>query len=143
MIDLQIIQNKRTSDIVGAAASSLCLIHCLLTPFLFVAQAGISTHHEASPQWWGFIDTALLLVSLAAVYWAVKNSSRQWMKIALSASWVLLAIIILNEKIEGFHLAEEWIYVPTVSLVALHLYNRKYCQCEDETCCTDSEQKAL
>ena len=39
------------SDIFGAAASSLCLIHCLLTPVIFVVQASAFSCSEASPIW--------------------------------------------------------------------------------------------
>lgn len=141
MINTQSLQNKSNSDLLGAGASFLCLIHCLATPFLFVAQAGVATHHVESPAWWGLIDITLLVVSLAAVYWAAQKSSRQWVKIALSVSWLCLALIILNEKVEGVHLAEEWIYLPTVCLIGLHLYNRKYCQCEDEECCAIPGEK--
>lgn len=70
-MDLQL-KNSRTSDILGASASTLCLIHCLATPLLFVAQAEAvhhehdhAHHHAAGPSWWGMIDIALLFVSLA------------------------------------------------------------------------------
>lgn len=142
MLSFQLDQNK--TDIVGATASGLCLIHCLATPFLFVAQAGMATEHGhghgESPLWWGLIDILLLLVSLAAVYWAVRKTSKQWMKYALVLSWIFLAFIILNEKFHGFHLAEEIIYLPALSLVLLHIYNRKYCQCADENCYTVPNQ---
>ncbi|WNJ19165.1 MerC domain-containing protein [Pontibacter sp. G13] len=141
MISTQLDSKKSSSDIFGALASGLCLIHCVATPFLFAAQAGAAHHdhhhhhHGASPEWWGWIDLTLLVVSAVAIYWAVKRSSKQWVKIALWASWAFLTFIILNEKMELLHLAEAWIYAPAVSLVALHLYNRKYCQCEDDACC--------
>ncbi|MEM9985046.1 MAG: MerC domain-containing protein [Bacteroidota bacterium] len=137
-------QNTRSADVLGAAASTLCLIHCLATPFLFVAQAEVATHHGHAehPMWWGLIDVALLVVSLAAVFWAAKNSAKSWMKVALGLSWAFLAFIILNEKLELIHLAEAWIYAPAVSLVGLHLYNRKYCQCEDEACHPSLEENS-
>ncbi|MEL6589260.1 MAG: MerC domain-containing protein [Bacteroidota bacterium] len=149
MISTQVAQTKSRSDIWGAAASGFCLIHCLATPFLFVAQAGIADHHDhhghgASPTWWGFIDISLLVVSLAAVYWSVKKSSKQWMKIALYASWAFLAFVILNEKFEFLHLAEAWIYVPALSLVGLHLYNRRKSNSkEDEDCCELPEENSI
>jgi len=134
MSKTQTLPNKRKSDVLGAFASGLCLIYCLATPLLFVAQAG--SHHAEGPAWWGLIDITLLLVSLAAVVWAAKNTSKNWMKWALSASWLALAFIIVNEKAEAFHLAEAWIYVPTVSLIFLHVYNTRYCYCEDDECQT-------
>ncbi|MEL7340201.1 MAG: MerC domain-containing protein [Bacteroidota bacterium] len=152
MLSTQLSQHKSRSDILGAAASSLCLIHCIATPFLFVAQAGLADHHDhhghgASPAWWGFIDIALLVVSFAAVYWSVKKTTKQWLKFALYGSWVFLAFIILNEKLEFIHLAEAWIYAPAVSLVGFHLYNWKsndnHQQEAEEDCCTLPEEKAL
>ncbi len=139
MLGIKLAQNK--TDLVGAAASGLCLLHCLATPYLFIAQAAV--HHVESPLWWGLIDVIMLIVSFFAVYWAVKNTSRQWIKYALTISWIFLAIIILNEKFEGFHLVEEIIYLPTISLVLLHLYNRKYCYCEDEECCATTEGETI
>ena len=56
------------------------------------------------------------------------------MKYAMWASWGVLSLIILNEKIEWVHLPHETIYFPALSLVFLHLYNRRYCQCDDDQC---------
>jgi len=130
-------QNK--SDILGSLASGICLIHCLATPFLFMAhvEAGHHVHdhhHGHSPFWWQMIDIAFLLVSFAAVYWSAKNSSKKWMKIALFVSWAALAMILINEKLALFHWVEELIYLPTLALIGLHLYNRMYCQCENDEC---------
>jgi hypothetical protein len=80
------------------------------------------------------IDIIFLVISLVAVYWSAKSSSNTWVKIALYASWVLLTFLIINEKIEGIHLQEALIYVPAVSLIVFHLYNRKYCQCHADNC---------
>jgi len=127
------------SDFLGAFASGLCLIHCIATPFLFVAHAAAHHdhhhhHHGASPVWWGLVDSAFLIISLLAVYWTARNTSKQWVKIALAASWLLLAAIILNEKVGMVHLAEAWIYAPALSLIGLHLYNHRYGRCTNEAC---------
>ncbi|MEM9025186.1 MAG: MerC domain-containing protein, partial [Bacteroidota bacterium] len=52
--------SKNNPDMFGAVASGLCLIHCLATPFLFVAGAGAHAHHPESPFWWGLIDVVFL-----------------------------------------------------------------------------------
>ncbi|MFK7796305.1 MAG: MerC domain-containing protein [Aureispira sp.] len=44
------------SDFFGAAASTLCLIHCLITPFIFVAQTCSRTCCSDAPIWWRMID---------------------------------------------------------------------------------------
>jgi len=137
-------QNK--ADILGSLASGICLIHCLATPFLFMAHLEVGHHvhdhghdahghhHGASPFWWQMIDVAFLVISFAAVYWSARNSSKQWMKIALFISWAALAMVIFNEKLALFHWVEEVIYLPTLALIGLHLYNRRYCQCENNDC---------
>ena len=127
------------SDIVGSAASTLCLAHCLATPLLFAAHTGHVHGHSSHPVWWGILDLLFIGISLMAVYWSTKNTSKRWMRYALWFSWVLLAFVILNEKLGMVHLIEEMIYVPSVALVGFHLYNRKYCQCGNEDCCATSQ----
>ncbi|MEM9077324.1 MAG: MerC domain-containing protein [Bacteroidota bacterium] len=126
------------SDWIGMLASGLCLIHCLATPFLFIANASIGVHGENHPAWWGVLDIVFLVLSFFAVYWSIRNTSRTWIKYGFGISWLILASVVLNEKFELFHIAEEAIYPPTLGLIFLHFYNRYYCRCEDETCCVDN-----
>jgi len=133
------IRIRSRSDIFGSLASGLCLIHCLATPLLFAAHTGHIHGHHSSPEWWGLIDILFIEISLFAVYWSAKNTSRQWMRIALWISWALLAFVIINEKFGFMHLSEWVIYFPSLSLVGLHLYNRKYCRCAEETCCVQDQ----
>jgi len=130
---------RAKSDIYGSTASTLCLIHCLATPFLFAAHTGHIHGHHTHPLWWGLLDLLFVGISLIAVYWSTKNSSKRWMKYALWFSWGLLAFVILNEKLGMIHLAEAVIYIPSMLLVVLHLYNKRYCQCAREGCCTQEK----
>nr|WP_299382790.1 MerC domain-containing protein [Allomuricauda sp.] len=125
------------SDVIGATASALCLIHCLATPLLFVVQAGVMSAGESRPQWWGILDLVFLTISLFAIIWTNKTTTKKWVGNALWASWLLLAIVVLNEKISWVHLAEEAVYIPTVGLIFFHLYNRKYCKGGQEACSTE------
>ncbi|WP_136466947.1 MerC domain-containing protein [Flagellimonas onchidii] len=125
------------SDIIGATASSLCLAHCLATPFLFVVQAGVVSVGESKPHWWGMLDLVFLVISFFAIVWSNKNTTKQWVGRALWISWILLAFVVLNEKFSLIPLMEEVVYVPTLGLIFFHLYNRKYCNCAQETCCTE------
>ncbi len=131
----KIISLKYRSDILGSAASALCLAHCVATPFLFVAHSGHVHGHHTHPFWWGILDLFFIAISFIAVYWSVMNTSKNWMRYAMWVSWGALAFVILNEKIGAIHLVEEMIYIPSLALVGLHLYNRKYCRCDDENCC--------
>ncbi|PRX57471.1 MerC domain-containing protein [Flagellimonas meridianipacifica] len=126
------------SDWIGMFASGLCLVHCLATPFLFIAHAGIGIHGEAHPSWWGILDIVFLVLSFFAVYWSIRKTSQSWIKFGFGIIWLLLALIVLNEKFEMLYLPEAAIYPPTLGLIFLHFYNRRYCQCDDDTCCADS-----
>lgn len=129
-------------DNIGALASGLCLIHCVATPFLFVAQAATCSAAaaccDASPAWWGWLDYGFLAISLLAVYFSAQHSPISWMPSALYTSWFVLGLIILNERMGWMELIEEAIYIPAMSLVVLHLYNRRQCQCADDACCHDA-----
>ena len=127
---------RSKSDLIGAFASILCLAHCLATPLLFIAQAEI-VDGAAHQKWWGVLDIVFLGISFAAIWWSVKTTSKKWMQNLLWLSWIVLAIVVFNEKLSLFPLAEQAIYVPTAALIFLHLYNRKYCNCTEGNCCTD------
>ena len=40
------------SDSIGALASSLCLVHCVATPFIFVVQSCAASCCASAPAWW-------------------------------------------------------------------------------------------
>ncbi len=124
----------RSSDSLGIVSSALCLVHCLATPFIFVAQA--SSCCEATPGWWQWVDYGFLIISFMAIYRSIQTTRSNWIKWAFSIAWVLLLTIILNEKFEWVHLPHEIIYIPALVLIVLHLYNKRYCQCKKDTCCT-------
>lgn len=127
------------SDLIGATASALCFLHCLATPFIFVAHVNLTTREGLHPWWWGALDIFFLVISFYAVYWSGKNSSKAWIKYIFWALWTMLTFIIVNEKLHAVSLIEELIYFPTLGLIFLHFYNRKYCQCKDENCCIEGE----
>tara|TARA_Y100000741_G_scaffold354604_1_gene329074 strand:+ start:223 stop:594 length:372 start_codon:yes stop_codon:yes gene_type:complete len=114
----------KKSDVFGAMSSSLCLIHCLATPFLLVV-----------PFWWSNLNYIFIIVSLIAVYISAKNTSRKIMKVLLWIGFMLLSFCILNEELGFFHLPEFITYFAASNLACLHIYNLKYCQCSDEECC--------
>ena len=115
----------KNSDAFGIVASTLCLIHCVLTPLLFVL-----------PLWWKGLNIAFIIVSFLAVYGSTKNTSKSFMKPLFWMSFTLLAFVLLNEEIHLFHLPELVTYFGAVNLSILHVYNLKYCNCKDDECCT-------
>ena len=126
-------------DSIGALASTLCLIHCVATPFIFIVQSCAITCCKAAgiPSWWGFIDYFFLVISFFAVYRSTQTTAKNWIKPLLWLSWSALFIIIVNEKAAWFSLSEQAIYFPAFMLITLHLYNKKHCQCNTTKCCTN------
>lgn len=134
ILNISNITNK--SDFLGIIASSLCLVHCLVTPFIFIAQ-GVSLIHEEHPLWWSSLDIVFLVISFIAIRWSTRTTTNVIVKYALWISWALLLGVIVNEKLHIIPLAEEVIYFVTLLLVGLHFYNRNYCRCKDSKCCVD------
>ena len=128
---------KRKSDVLGAFSSSLCLIHCVFTPLLFIAQAGSASCCGTPPIWWKFIDFLFLGLSFFAVLWTVKKSTINWIKPILWLNWGILFALIVNEKLELFPVIEAMVYIPTITLIILHLYNRKHSKCTNDKCCVN------
>ena len=129
------ILSLKKSDAIGALASTLCVIHCLMTPLLFAVQSYTAVQHEAVPLWWKNLDFLFVTVSVFAVYLSTKNSSNTLVKYALWISWLCLFVLILNEKIEWVSLPEFITYFAALTLAIFHLYNLNYCQCKSESCC--------
>ena len=129
------------SDIIGVMASSLCFIHCVATPLLFMAHASAVAIEASHPWWWGILDIVFLAISFFAVYWSAKNTSKRGIRFWLWSSWFVLAFIVFNEKISVSPLHEVTIYFPTMALVFLHIYNRRYFSCNDERCCANKEDR--
>jgi hypothetical protein len=128
---------KQKSDSIGVAASTLCLIHCIATPFIFIVQSSSLMCCNATPNWWKSIDYLFLIISFLAICRSTQTTTKNWIKLALWGSWFLLFFIIINEKMSLFPLKEYFIYFPAIALIILHLYNKKYCRCNTTKCCTN------
>ena len=89
---------KQKSDLIGALASFVCMVHCMITPFLFIATVCSSSCCASAPWWWVWLDFFFLLISFFAVYKSTQNSSKPWMKIALWIAWGALFSAILMEQ---------------------------------------------
>jgi len=133
---MSIIKVNPQSDIIGAVASGLCAIHCIATPFLFIAQSCSTTGCcESSPIWWSSIDYLFIGITFFAVYYSGKNSSKPWLKYPLFAICGTLSFLVLNEKMSFLDISESWKYLMAFGLISLHMYNLKFCRCAEDSCC--------
>jgi len=127
--------NLYSSDFLGVLSSALCILHCLGTPFLFVAQANVINCCEFVPFWWKSINYLFIFISFFAVYYSARRTSKNFMKTLFWSSWLILTVLLVNELFKLVHLPELSIYTASSLLAFLHFYNLKYCQCKDDECC--------
>ncbi|MDG1841925.1 MAG: MerC domain-containing protein [Crocinitomicaceae bacterium] len=132
---MNVLINK--SNGVGVMASSICLVHCMATPFLFFAQACSASCCNTAPLWWQIVDYVFLVVSFFAVYHSSKTTSNTIIATCLWISWVGMFFVILNERIQLFYQSEYSLYIPALCLIILHLINRRYCHCDKDKCCAN------
>ena len=127
------------SDLIGATASFLCMVHCAATPFLFIASACSASCCAAAPSWWISLDMFFLLISFFAVRRTTKqitqSSTHSWIKQVLWLSWFLLMISVVLEQLSSIPYIHYLKYFSALSLIGFHLYNLVFCQCADEKCC--------
>lgn len=123
-------------DSVGIIASTLCAIHCIVTPFLFIAKACTATCCSDAPSWWLMIDYLFLIISFIAIFFISKNLSIKWLKNAFWISWIVLLFTIVNHSINITYLPKNFIYIPSILIIILHFYNLQFCKCQNETCCS-------
>ena len=58
------------SDALGAIASGLCILHCLATPFFFIASACSLSCCNNAPLGWQWMDYVFLGISFIAIKYA-------------------------------------------------------------------------
>jgi hypothetical protein len=112
-------------DTLGAFTSALCIIHCAITPFIFIAQTCRSSCCDSAPIWWQAIDYIFLFISLLIVYKSTNQSTRTVLKYALWISWFSLFITLINEKIELITLPQILRHLCALSLMIFHIYNQR------------------
>lgn len=134
---------KSNADVIGATVSFLCLLHCMATPLIFLTLAlPLERGAQVHSSWWEFLDYPFLSISLIAVFYSGRTTSKKWIQKALWICWGVLVFVLLNEKYSWIYIAEVLNYLPALALIGLHLYNRKYCQCEEDQCCVKEDYKA-
>ena len=122
-------------DNVGIMAGSLCMIHCIGTPFLFIAKACSVSCCSDAPLWWQLIDYFFLIISFVAIYFITKKTIPNWVKISFWISWLILLLTILNHTFTIVEVPKYFIYIPASAIITLHFYNIRFCKCEEDSCC--------
>ncbi|CAL2101253.1 Membrane protein [Tenacibaculum sp. 190130A14a] len=129
----------RKPDVFGAFASTLCMLHCIATPILFIVHSCSLGGCKSTPLWWKSIDYVFLVISFFAIYRSTQTTTSSIIKPMFWVCWMLLSMVVFNERFHWISLPEYAIYIPTMLLVVLHIYNLNYCQCKTDKCCIKHE----
>ena len=124
----------KKSDELGVLSSTLCMLHCLATPFLLMAVPSSSIINSGSPGWWSWLDIVFLAISFFAIFKTVQQSTLRWLQTSLIVSGIILSFLILNERFEVVEIPFDMVYLPAFALVVLHLINRRRCRCQAKCC---------
>jgi hypothetical protein len=113
----------RKFDIIGILSASICLVHCIATPFLIVLGASFLTQP--------FIKYVFLITSFVAVFKTTNKSKNTKISILLLISfWGFLFTTLFDEQYEWLHFLT---YLFSFLIILGHLLNIKYCKtCKDE-----------
>ncbi len=125
---------KKKSDLLGAFSSGLCMIHCLATPFFFLASACSSACCSNTPIWWQLMDYFFLGISFIAVWQASKHPTNDFVIQGLWLAWGLLFFSILNIKMLWFQVPVNFKFLPAFALVGFHIYNMRTLNCRKNCC---------
>jgi len=120
---------KIKADTLGIASGAICLIHCAVTPVVFLAKACSTTNSNDAPFWWELLDYVFIVISFIAIYNSIRNTTKNWVRITLWCSWIFLLLMILNESFGMISLPEMLAYLPALSIMLLHFYNHKDVKC--------------
>ena len=75
----------RNSDYIGAIAGILCIIHCIITPLLFLINAELATNQTLfALQLTGYV---FLIISFFAVYRSALNTTNNIVKALFFFFW--------------------------------------------------------
>ena len=127
----------KNPDYLGVISGGLCILHCIATPLLFISNAELAGHGTLME--WQLLNFVFVAISFLAIRTSAKNSNNSMVKVLFYILWTILFGLILNESIHIFHLPELATYISAFSLCCVHVYNLKYCQCEDENCCVNNQ----
>jgi hypothetical protein len=105
-------------DWLGISSSSICLIHCLLTPVILMLNVSDFSYH--------LIGYLALLMSFFAAYNISKNSKPTYILIILWLSFLGLAVSILFE--DDFIFLHYLSYLSSFGLIVAHILNMRYCK---------------
>lgn len=119
---------RRHTDLLGAAASGLCFLHCLMTPFAISLFPGILPYLPGDAPFHRLFAAAILLMGAAAFFPGYRLHHRKAL-LALMGSGMSLILIVAWSGESLHRTTELCLSLPgSGMLVAAHLLNRSFCK---------------
>ncbi len=123
---------KHTGDKIGIVGSVLCLIHCLIAPFIALTGTALAGHWHGGHGLWN-LDYIFVIVNGFAVYYATRQVAVKYVKWLLWFAFTVFSVsLLLESEMEVFH----WIsYAGSFLLIAGHILNIYTARaCKQATC---------
>lgn len=113
-------------DKLGIAASTLCAIHCAVTPFLGVAAVSMFTAYLPD-HWHTYLLTSMLTFGFLALYWGQVRHKRYWAWVPmLPALLIGVAAHVYDHQLEQQPILHAVVYtVIGMLLIVAHVLNLK------------------
>lgn len=116
---------SKRSDILGAASSALCIVHCIISPLIFAVAPFIGysdsvTNHDHGKGMWDFMDVIFLILGLIAVQFTKVKFGI--IKKILWASWFVLAMGLGLDRL-GSQPGHFLMYTGSSGLIFTHIIN--------------------
>lgn len=108
-------QITKSLDYIGISSATLCLIHCLILPFISIIPIGITHNH--------WIDFVFASIGLYAVVKIVKTNTLKGIKIILLISIGLIFLSIIYTILTHAHTF--MLYVGGTGMIVGHILNFK------------------
>lgn len=130
---------RRHADLAGAAASTLCLVHCLLTPVVISFFPSILPYLPGDAWFHRMLAAGILLLGATAFIPGYRLHRRKaLLGLVVIGMLLILAVAWMGQAIHP--LQELSLSIPgSLLLVAAHLLNRSFCRqchtCEDTSHC--------
>lgn len=122
------IEKINYSDWLGVTTSGLCAVHCTLTPLFFATRPileGTLDKHGHSSEFWSLLDYLFLGLSFIAVWYSARHTSYSVIKWIFWGAWSIFTIGLLSELFH-FYYAKWLMYVGSIALIGMHLFNLFY-----------------
>lgn len=110
------LQYLKKADILGVVISGLCIIHCIVTPFIVIALGLTSHNHHPIFSWHGIF----LMLALLALFLSIKGAEKS-IKWILWASFLFMAIGMIFEPYGMFF--KVILYIGSLGLIIGHTKN--------------------